>query len=98
MVRVQTKPEPSQQRPRRPIRDLMPSRQQRASEPRQAIRGPPQRRLSIATRIRIHQRLTRPHQLRISLRLPRTPYTSATNPPRIEPRALPHLRDAKKTW
>src|SRR5450631_13377 len=78
-VRVQPKPQPSQQLPGRPIRDLMPSRHQRARDVLQALGAPPQRRARITTRIRIHQPLQIPDQRQIRLSQPRTPRTDTTN-------------------
>jgi hypothetical protein len=92
-VRVQPEPEPSQELPGRPVRDLMPGRLKRIGNVLQALRAPPQRRARIATRIRIDQRLKRPEQLRIRVRQPRTPCTRTTHPPRIQPRSVPQLHD-----
>jgi hypothetical protein len=92
-VRVQPKPEPPKQLPGRPIGNLMPGRHQRTRELLQALRRPPQRRLRIPTRIRIHQRLKRPEQLRIRVRQPRTARARATNPPRLQPSPVAQLRD-----
>src|SRR5450755_4602506 len=92
-VRVQPKPEPPKQLPGRPIRNLMPGRLKRTRELLQALRRPPQRRLRIPTRIRIHQRLKRPQQLRIRVRQPRTARARATNPPRLQPSPVAQLRD-----
>jgi hypothetical protein len=92
-VRVQPKPKPSQELPRRPIRHLMSGRLKRTRDVLQALRAPPQPRHGIPTRIRIHQRLKRPEQLRIRVRQPRTTRPRPTNPPRIKPRPFPQLRD-----
>ncbi len=59
----------------------------------QALRAPHKRRLRIPTRLRIDQRLQRHHQPRIRLRQPRPARPRPTDPPRIQPRSLPHLRD-----
>src|SRR5450755_973468 len=92
-VRVQPKPKPPQQLPRRAVRDLMTGIHQRARDLLQALRAPPQRRLRIPARLRIDQRLQRRHQPRIGLRQPRPPRPRPTDPPHIQPRPLPHLRD-----
>src|SRR5450755_1881980 len=92
-VRVQPKPKPPQQLPGRPIGHLMPGRPKRTRDVLQALRAPPQRRARIPTRIRIHQRLQRSHQLRIRLRQPRPPRTWPTDTTRLEPCPLPQLRD-----
>jgi hypothetical protein len=92
-VRVQPEPEPSQELPGRPVRDLMPGRLKRIGNVLQALRAPPQRRLRITARIGIDQRLKRPHKPRIGLRQGPTPRTRPTNPARIEPRTRRQLLD-----
>ncbi len=85
LIRVQPKPEPPQQLPGRPIRNLMPGLHQRPRDLSQALRAPPQRRLRIPTRIRIHQPLEIPKQRRIRHRQRRTPRTPTPDLPRLQP-------------
>src|ERR1035441_5321662 len=93
LVGVQPIAEALEQLPDRPITNLVPGRRQRPRELLQALRGPPQRRHRIPTRIRIHQPLKIPQQRRIGHRQPRTPRPPTTDLPRLQPHTLPQLLD-----
>src|SRR3974390_921616 len=88
-VRVQPKPQRPQQLPRTPIGDLMTRLHQRNRELPQALRGPPQRRLRIPARIRIHEPFEILEQRRINDRQPRPARAPPPPPPPPPPPAPP---------
>ncbi len=92
-AQISEKDSDTRQASRTSDRTPMSCRLKRTRDVLQALRAPPQRRARIPTRIRIHQRLQRSHQLRIRLRQPRPPRTRPTDTTRLEPCPLPQLCD-----